>query len=377
MNIIRKPKQKFKNQPSEYYLPKLYFTSIHPDCRNFRGDVPCKPHKKYGVNCTDCKWYVQTIERILIIKLGAVGDVIRTTPILHKLKQEYPKSVIHWLTHTPEVVPDQVDHVHRWRLEDIIQLQATNFDLLINLDKDPEACALACQIDSKTKKGFILRNGKPAPVDEDAEEKFLTGVFDDLNKANVKSYPEELFEVCGYRFAGEKYILDDFSQHGYKWEISQPHPLIGLNTGCGGRWKSRLWSEQNWVTLANQLTERGFGVLLLGGPEEHEKNQRIAEKSNATYLGHFPLTQFINLVDQCDLVVTAVTMAMHIAIGLGKRLVLFNNTFNKNEFELYGLGQILEPEFECDCFYAAECPNDCMQYIYPETVLETCKRLLT
>ena len=117
-------------------------------------------------------------------------------------------------------------------------------------------------------------------------------------------------------------------------------------------------------------------MLLLGGTEEHKKNKKISSKSKAAYLGHFPLQQFINLVDQCDLVVTAVTMATHIAIGLGKKLVLFNNTFNRHEFELYGLGKILEPEIDCDCYYAAECPNDCMKYIYPERVFETCWNLL-
>ena len=329
------------------------------------------------MHCGECQWYDPTVERILIIKLGAVGDVIRTTPILHKLKLEFPKSVIHWLTHTPEVIPEQVDYIHPWQLEDIIQLQATDFDLLINLDKDPQACALASLISAKIKRGFVLRDGKPAPVDKLAEAKFLTGIFDDLNKANLKSYLVELFEICGYRFAGEKYILSNFDHHGYEWEIPQPKPLIGLNSGCGGRWKSRLWPEKNWETLANQLNERGFGVLLLGGAEEHDKNQRIAANCSAAYLGHYPLPQFINLVYQCDLVVTAVTMAMHIVIGLEKRLVLFNNIFNRNEFELYGLGQILEPEFECSCFYAPECPNDCMQYIYPERVLATCEQLLT
>ena len=37
-------------------------------------------------------------------------------------------------------------------------------------------------------------------------------------------------------------------------------------------------------------------------------------------------------MDQCDVVVSQVTMAMHIAIGLGKRLILMNNIFNRNEF---------------------------------------------
>ncbi len=38
--------------------------------------------------------------------------------------------------------------------------------------------------------------------------------------------------------------------------------------------------------------------------------------SGAHYPGHFDLRTFIGLVDRCDVVVSAVTMAMHLAIGL-------------------------------------------------------------
>ncbi|MGQ9560251.1 MAG: glycosyltransferase family 9 protein [Candidatus Oleimicrobiaceae bacterium] len=344
------------------------------DCRHFRGDVPCAPHKAHQVHCSACQWYEPISGRILIIKLGAVGDVIRTTPILHPLRRDYPRAVIHWVTRTPEVVPAVVDRIHPWRIEDVLYLQATDFELVINLDKDPEACALATMVRASQKRGFLLRHGVPAPADQAAEGKFLTGLFDDVAKANVKSYLQELFEVCGYTFAGEKYILDDFSSRGFQWTIPQPRPLVGLNTGCGTRWKSRLWPEPYWVQLAQGLRGKGLGVILLGGPQEHDKNLRLAEATGASYLGHFPLAQFINLVAQTDLVVTAVTMALHIAIGLGKRVVLFNNTFNRHEFELYGLGEILEPEFDCDCFYAAECPSNCMQYLLPSRVLESCLR---
>ena len=117
-------------------------------------------------------------------------------------------------------------------------------------------------------------------------------------------------------------------------------------------------------------------MLILGGPDEHEKNIRISQQSGATYLGHFPLKQFINLVDQCDLIVTAVIMAMHITIGLEKKIILFNNIFNRHEFELYGLGEIIEPAIDCDCFFSPTCPNNCMEHIYVKTVIETCERLL-
>ena len=69
-------------------------------------------------------------------------------------------------------------------------------------------------------------------------------------------------------------------------------------------------------------------------------------------------------------------MAMHITIGLRKKIVLFNNTFNPREFELYGLGEILEPEFNCSCYYSPVCPNNCMQYLRVDSVLESCTRLL-
>jgi heptosyltransferase-2 len=355
--------------------------SLKVDCRFFRGDVPCRPHKQFGVHCVDeegkpCPHYERVTADILIIKLGATGDVIRTTPLLHKLKELYPQARIWWLTLSPEVIPRTVDVVLPFTPQSLAILNATLFDAVYNLDKDREACALTASVSARIKKGFTLNNGMPAPIDKDAIHKFMTGVFDDLNRENTKSYPEEMFEICGLQFGGEKYILDSFSENDYTWKLPKKKRIVGLNTGCGGRWVSRLWAEKNWITLAQRLKKAGHVPLLLGGEQEHEKNKRIARKSGAIYLGHFPLRQFINLVDQCDLVVTAVTMAMHITIGLSKRIILFNNIFNRHEFELYGLGEILEPDFECTCFYSPVCPNNCMQYLTVKTVYDACIRQL-
>ena len=348
---------------------------LRPDCRHFRGHLPCKPHKQHGVHCEDCSYYEPIRQRILIIKLGAIGDVIRTTPILHRLRADFPHAEITWLTYSPEVVPHVVDRVLAVTPENLLLLQQTFFDLLLNLDKDAEACAIANTIPARMRKGYVLRNGRPWPANADAVPKFLTGLFDDVSKRNRKSYPQEIFEIAGFTFAGEEYILD-LPEEDFSWELDHSRPVVGLNTGCGGRWKSRLWPEEYWTGLAKQLLQKGYEVLLLGGKDEDEKNRRIARQSGATYLGHFPLPQFISEMNQCDLVVTAVTMALHIAIGLKKKIVLFNNIFNRHEFELYGLGKILEPEMACDCYYDPVCPNDCMRTLRVETVLRTVEELL-
>ncbi len=357
---------------------------LKTDCRHFRGDIPCHPHKTHGVHCVDeqgidCKVYDPTDGRILLIKLGAIGDVIRTTPLLRKLKETHPRARITWLTHTPEVVPSIVDDVLPWTLQSLVTLRSMHFDIVINLDKDREACALAAQVSAGRKHGFILRDGLPAPVDEAAEHKFLTGIFDDASKANTKSYLEEMFEICGFRFGGERYFLDSFSSRGYSWKLNKKKPVVGLNTGCGGRWVSRLWDDGNWAALAKGLKKKGYTVVLLGGEQEHLKNKKLAARTGAAYFGHFPLPQFINLMDQCSLVVTGVTMALHISIGLGKSTVLMNNIFNRHEFELYGNGTIVEPSRPCRCFYQAVCINteyQCMEHLSVKAVLEACTDLL-
>ncbi|GAB4293775.1 MAG: hypothetical protein Kow0098_14890 [Ignavibacteriaceae bacterium] len=56
------------------------------------------------------------------------------------------------------------------------------------------------------------------------------------------------------------------------------------------------------------------------------------------------------------------------------------NIFNKHEFELFGLGEIIEPEKECKCFYLPVCKNEeykCMDYLKVDTVLETIGSLIS
>ncbi len=352
---------------------------VKTDCRQYRGHIPCKPNKLHGVHCSDCSYYEPMRERFLIIKLGALGDVIRTTPLLRKIRSLHPQAEIWWLTNTPDFLPDDVDRKLKLDLPALLQIEETEFDYLFSLDKDYEAAALANRVKARVKRGFLLKDGKTVPADHLAYKKYLTGIFDDVSKANTKSYPEEIFEICGFTFGGEKYMLSNFESDGYSWNIGLPRPLIGLNTGCGGRWTSRLWSEDNWAKLASGLMANGFGVLLLGGEQEDARNKSIARKSGAKYLGYFPLRQFVNLVDQVDLVVTGVTMGMHITIGLNKKIVLLNNIFNKNEFELFGLGEIVEPEKECKCFFSPECVNEeyfCLDHLHFDKVLDVVTEVL-
>jgi len=347
------------------------------DCLYFKATVPCKYNKSEDKVCNDCNFYKKVNKRILIIKLGAIGDVIRTTPLLRKLRSEYENSLIYWITDFPAILPkSEIDFIMDYSVKNVNILTETKFDILINLDKDFEACALANKIQYQEIFGFKMIDGLPSPANEKAEKKFLTGLFDSVNKANRKSYLEEIFEICGWKFNGEEYLLD--VDTSINWGIlNDGKKIIGLNTGCGDRWVSRLWDEKNWEELILSIQSKGYYPLLLGGAAEDEKNTRLVEKTGAGYLGHFSLSNFISLVNQCDMIVSAVTMGMHLAVALKKKLILMNNIFNPFEFELYGRGEIVSPDKECTCFFSPKCKNEkyfCMEHLPVQKIFSAIER---
>jgi ADP-heptose:LPS heptosyltransferase len=352
---------------------------VNIDCLFFKGDVPCKPNKQHGYHCEGCPVYTKINKKILIIKLGAIGDVIRTTPLLRKIRQEYPDSRVTWLTHTPSILPESaVEEIMKWDAASILYLQNCEFDIVINLDKDKEACALMNSVRSEIKFGYRLVEGVPFPSNELAASKYLTGIFDDISVSNTKSYVEEIFEIAGWKFNNEEYVFDNHSDKGYTWNLDRTVKLIGLNTGCGDRWITRLWSEGKWVELIKLLQREGLHPVLLGGEQEHEKNTRLSRETGALYPGFFPLQKFINLMDQMDVVVSQITMAMHIAIALKKKSIILNNIFNPNEFYLYNRGSLVSPDKKCDCFYRGTCIHgtSCMEALPPGKVLKAIKEVL-
>ncbi|MEW5800495.1 MAG: glycosyltransferase family 9 protein [bacterium] len=353
---------------------------IKTDCFFFNGYKPCKFHKQSLVHCPDCPDYRKFNKKILIIKLQAAGEVIRNTPLLRKIHQDFPYSKIYWLTKYPELLPEgEIFKILPFSLASLIFLLHEEFDIIYSLDKDLEAASLACLIKAKLKKGFSVTDGAIVPFDQDAVPKWLTGILDDKMKANTRHYVEELFEICGFQWSGEEYILPEPSAPDIP-VFEDGRTTIGLNTGAGAIWPTRIWSEERWMELIG-LLKKDLTVLLLGGPGEDGKNKNLAQKTGALYFGVFPYRQFMGLIGRCDLIVTSVTMALHIAIGLKKKIVLLNNIFPSCEFYLYGLGKILEPPIDClGCYKTAfdrHCTfRNCLDLVTAQKVETTIRSLL-
>ena len=131
---------------------------------------------------------------------------------------------------------------------------------------------------------------------------------------------EEIFEICHFDFNLEEYQINLNQELSDQWNkklknLSKGKKIIGLNTGCGSRWKTRLWPPKNWINLINELEKLGFFCLLMGGPDEDEMNRHYQSETNATYLGIFSLEEFIAVASNTDIIVTPVSMMMHMRLG--------------------------------------------------------------
>lgn len=359
------------------------------NCRYFVGEKPCRTKRL----CDNCSDYRPTGKKILIVKLGAIGDVLRTTPILQALKKKFPESHITWLVDENgfEVLigNDFIDRILVMNLENSLRLMIEEFELLICLDKVPKAVAIASIVKARKKFGYGLSaEGSIFPFNNEAGYSFELGISDELKfRINQKSYQQMIFEAIGLDYKKDEYIFNltpgevkfgkDFLK---KYKICKDDLIIGLNTGCGNVFSGKKWTEIGFVQLAQRLLKnKNIKVLLLGGPEEVFRNKRIKSAVNGIIETgcNNTIRQFASLINCCDVVVTGDTIAMHLAIGLKKRTVAIFGPTCPQEIDLYGRGEKLFAGDKCAPCYKQSCQDmQCMKNISVEEAFKAVTRQL-
>jgi heptosyltransferase-2 len=134
---------------------------------------------------------------------------------------------------------------------------------------------------------------------------------------------------------------------------------------------------ENCAAFIRRLAERPehrATIVLLGAPDERERNREIAALSrshplNAT--GETTIPQLCGLVSLCDAVVATDTLAMHVGIALRKPVVALFGPTCPQEVDLYDRGIKLTPTADCAPCYRATCDDlRCMAEHSAEAVLK-------
>ena len=327
--------------------------------------------------------------KILILKLAAIGDVLRTTSILKGLKDKYPGCTIDWVARK-----GSADILKNNKLIDNLflldkDLNNTDYGLVISLDDEDEACTIASEIKKKKLIGAYFEGDKKTYTEDSAHwfdmgliSKYGKEKADELKKLNKKTYQEIISGILGIKPSElilnlDKKELEFANKFSKKHNIKDNDFVIGLNTSAGERWQLKRLSIEKTTELAHKLNkELNAKIILFGGPEETERNQEIKEKVKTAIIDagcHNTLMQFAALIDLCDFVVVSDSLAMNITIALKKKAIAFFGPTSAAEIELYGRGEKITAPLDCVCCYKRICdkhPN-CMDLIKTEEIIES------
>lgn len=352
------------------------------NCRHFSGYKPC------GLNTqcdTKCAHFKASSPRILIVHLEALGAVLRATSLLPAIKRQYPQAHITWVTQAPaqQLLANlpQIDRVLTTQPNDQLVLRALKFDLGLVVDKSLKAAGVLSLTEAKEVRGFKADSSTGAiiPANPEAGELWRLGLSDH-HKFYVNQKPETQLMVEALRLG--EYRRDEYQvrlsenerahveARRQQW-LGRQETVIGLNTGCSDVIAYKKWTVEYHIELILQIQKRvPAAIVLLGGPEDELRNQRIAAGvARATGLSNVvqtPTTAGLRdglaSVAACDLVVTGDSLGMHMAIALKKWVVAWFGPTCIQEIDLYDRGLKLQTQAACSPCWKRSCSESLMCY---------------
>jgi lipopolysaccharide heptosyltransferase II len=248
---------------------------------------------------------------ILILKLNAAGDVVRTTTLLSQFE-----CAVTWITEQPNT--ELILGIPNIRCVGWAQRDLTldrHYDLLVNLEDEQATAAFVRQVRHTQLFGAYLEENDAVAYSEDSRAWFdlsLVSVYgrqraDELKLLNRRTYQELIFEGLGLTFTGERYVL--------------PPPALTPLTGdvaiapvAGPVWPMKGWACYD--QLKAELEATGLCVNVL--PRRNSLLEHMGDVSNHRCL------------------VSGDSLPMHFALGTGTPCVtLFNCT---SPWEIYDYG---------------------------------------
>jgi len=386
-------------------LPPVRF-----NCTFFKGDRPCFPNKTYSVFCDDCTLFEKDetlfeefppigepdfedntgdFKKIIIVKLDAVGDVLRTTSILPSLKEKFTDSSVTWITKEKsfDVLKDNelIDEIY-FDTDDLEHIYNDDFDIAINLDSGTDSCSIMTRFNAKERFGYHLINRKPYPVNKLAAEWYLMGIDDNAKKKNTKTYHKIIHEICHIKYTGSRpqlYVTQSkikrATELNTKYSLGKYDEFILINLGGGNRWQYKKWVKEGYISLINAIieTKPETGVGIIAGGEDRDFYDEIATSVNDSNrlikLGCDNTTDdFICYIYLSDKIFSSDSLAMHIATALDKYTVVITGPTSFSELDVFGKGAIIHSnKVDCLCCYLNRCDKTvtCMNTVDAEYVI--------
>jgi lipopolysaccharide heptosyltransferase II len=329
--------------------------------------------------------------RILIVLLGAIGDVTRALPLVNRLRRAYPAAHIAWAVE-PLAAPLLDNHpalsevllYRRSRgliafLPFLRTIRRRRFDLVLDLQRHAKSGLVSWWSRAPLRLGFHRSNTK------EGNWLFNTHTIPPVPNFSLKLRQYLTFaDALGLADDGVSFDLCLRAEEDQRVDTllaNTPHPFVAFF--LGSRWPSRFWFPQTTAAVIRTLRQDyRLGIVLLGGQSETIFAQEVSDTATGELTnlsGQTSLRDLIGVFARACLALGPDSGPMHIAAATGTPVISLWGATSPVRSAPWGSEEgVLCGPAACSPCYVRRCPigRVCMQRITPEQVLAAARRVL-
>ena len=339
------------------------------------------------------------ISRIVVRAPNWVGDALMSVAAFRELRRLFPNAHItvvskpgtsdifldadfidEVLVYQRRGLPSVWQHVREWKQR--------QFDLALLFQNAFEAAAISflARVSQRIgydteRRGFLLTRpvGVPSWKNERHEIFYYLNLVAKLERALFGSSSTEGREPQ-FQIA----VSNERKEAARKLLVAHADadkPLVLL---CPGSVNSRAkrWPAERYAALADQLSDSGTTVALIGSPGELEVSKHVvslARRPPMLLTGKTSVAEVTALISIADVLVTNDTGPAHIGAAMGTPVLVIFGPTNPLTTRPFGpTGQIIRHPPDCAPCMLRDCPIDhrCMTAITPEAVFQRTTELI-
>ncbi|MYF98351.1 glycosyltransferase family 9 protein [Candidatus Poribacteria bacterium] len=266
------------------------------------------------------------MDKILLIRLSSLGDIVLTTPAIRAVRAHFPQAYIAMLVakqsadvllqnpHLNEIIQFNrfaKDKDTGEMLRIIRILRQRRFALTFDFQRKfrTELLMYFSGATERVGKGRLCTIRVPKQGNQHATESY----FDLLHAAGIMAENRELEMFLSKSERTDACYV--FEEAG----VSEMQLKVGLFPGAG--WKLREWMPDRFASIGDKLVEKfDAQVIIFGGPKEGALVRSVAnlmQHPAILFAGNLQIRQLAACIEKCDLFLTNDTGPMHIAAAVG------------------------------------------------------------
>jgi lipopolysaccharide heptosyltransferase I len=319
--------------------------------------------------------------RALIVRLGALGDVVHAIPVAAALRRAFPDARIDWLVSAKHreildlvpvvdrrlVINDRSDARGGTSLAGAVrELRRARYDVAIDLQGLIKSALLARSSGAPRVIGFASRYARERAARlfySETHDPGRGGLYDPRETRHVVDINLGLLARLGVANPAREFPLDAVASAAADRVVDRTGGRFAL-LNPGAAWPNKRWPPERLAAVAVDLRERHAltSVVLWGPSEEALAGAVVAAASGAAILSpRTSIADLVALARRAALMVSGDTGPTHIAAAVGTPLVgIYGPTRPARNGPLSPLDLAVSRDTICRCHHLRQCRLDRM-----------------